>query len=237
MQAELQGDERYEDWKGWAESDFGRCSGYDAAYFRVEVLDRLAPSSGQQLLEVGFGNGGFMGCAKRWGHSVTGLELNPVLRRRAAASGFEVRDSSFALATDAFDAAVAFDVLEHVPHEEIVGFLRELRRCVKPGGLIILRFPNGDSPFGRAHQYGDVTHVSVIGSAKLGYFAKAAQLRLVALHNQAVPMRDVRLRKKLSGAVRHVVQGSLERLIGWTFYGARRPLAQNVVAVLRKPDV
>ena len=68
------------------------------------------------------------------------------------------------------DLVLAFDVLEHVPKAVALGFWRDVMRVLKPGARAVLRFPNGDFPFGLGHQNADVTHVNAIGrgSAVLG---------------------------------------------------------------------
>jgi glycosyltransferase involved in cell wall biosynthesis/SAM-dependent methyltransferase len=47
--------------------------------------------------------------------------------------------------TDAFDAAIVSEVLEHVLDDTAA--LREVRRVVRPGGLIAITVPNADYPF------------------------------------------------------------------------------------------
>src|SRR5580765_5552528 len=218
---------RYEDWKGWSTDGFGGTSTADAAYFDAEIFNRLGLPPAARLLEVGFGNGNFMGHARRLGHSVTGIETNAELQRRAQAAGFDVCGSPAELANGAFDAVVAFDVLEHVPVADTVDFLTAIARSVKSGGYIVLRFPNGDSPFGRAYQYGDSTHVNVIGSIKIGFVASAAGLSVVSVKNPERPRAHLGARRQAGEIVRKIVASGMERALGWTFFGSRLPMAPN----------
>ncbi len=42
------------------------------------------------------------------------------------------------LAAESFDRVVSISVLEHVPQNDIAAILREIRRVLKPGGLVVL---------------------------------------------------------------------------------------------------
>ena len=99
--------------------------------------------------------------SQQW--QVTGTELNPHLALRGKAMGLDVHQMQDLTqwADGSFDLVVAFDVLEHVPPAEALAFLRALLRVLKPGGCVLLRFPNADSPFGLAHQNADVTHLNL----------------------------------------------------------------------------
>ena len=54
-----------------------------------------------------------------------------------------------------FDTVVAFDVFEHFALEEIEARLAALETMIRPGGHLLMRFPNGQSPFGLVLQHGD----------------------------------------------------------------------------------
>jgi len=74
---------------------------------------------------------------------VVGVDSNDEVLEVAAASGLPVvrtdRWGRLPFADAAFDSATALDVLEHVPDESAV--LRELRRVVRPGGLLVVAVP------------------------------------------------------------------------------------------------
>ncbi len=60
---------------------------------------------------------------------------------------------------DHFAALVAIDLVEHLPKDAFMELLRAARAALAPGGSLILRLPNGDSPFVGRNLFNDITHV------------------------------------------------------------------------------
>ncbi|WP_350347307.1 class I SAM-dependent methyltransferase [Agromyces sp. G08B096] len=166
-------------WKGWG-TDFAKLKPGDVQYYDSELRDVINLRGDLRVLEVGFGNGAFLAyCASRsW--TVTGTELLADLVAIAREAGFDAHHAADlgALPDAAFDLIVAFDVFEHIPPSESVGFLRSLATKLAPGGRIVLRFPNVDTWIGNPLQHGDVTHVNDIGVLKMEYYAREAALEL-----------------------------------------------------------
>lgn len=199
----------YLQWKSWNPNAFGDFTAREAVYFRhVAALVGRPASNPVQVLEVGFGNGAFLGFGRASAWHMVGVELNPVLLEAAAASGFEVASPElFAEGNEGrFDFAVAFDVLEHVPQDEMEPYLRSLRRVLKPGGYLLARFPNGDSPFGLVYQNGDPTHVTALGSEKAACFAAASGFEVVEIRGDLRPL--------WSGSFKRLVQAIMARALG-----------------------
>lgn len=184
----------YLDWKAWGNESFGALNKTQASYFRAELdkTQRRFPAD-SQVLEIGFGNGGFLAFGRRMRWRIQGTELNADLVGAGARAGFDVRHTnhlrSYADAT--FDLIVAFDVLEHISQENLLEFLSEAMRTLKPDGRFLARFPNGDSPFGLVHQNGDFTHVNSIGSGKVQYLARKLGVDLVFMGSEAQPIWGV----------------------------------------------
>jgi SAM-dependent methyltransferase len=59
---------------------------------------------------------------------------------------------------ETWDCLIAIDFIEHLPKDVLLQFLAESRRVLKPGGCLILRAPNGDSPFVGRNLFNDITH-------------------------------------------------------------------------------
>lgn len=56
-------------------------------------------------------------------------------------------------------AVVAIDFIEHISKDDVMSLLRESHRVLAPGGRLILRYPNGDSPLVGMNLFNDITHV------------------------------------------------------------------------------
>lgn len=184
-------DETYSLWKSWNKSGFGRLQLFEKQYFDRELKRAKCNfPSDAKVLEIGFGNGKFLTYARTLGWSVVGVEANEQLVGFAESQEFDVyhaNNLSF-FEPDQFDLIVAFDVLEHLPKDELIGWFFEINRILKEDGCFIARFPNGDSPLGLLHQNGDVTHASSIGSIMVKCLAERVGITIVYLGGEAQPL-------------------------------------------------
>ena len=185
-------DNSYLKWKRWDEqSQFGGLSPKQRAYYKAEIKRSCASlSKSSKVLEVGFGSGSFLSYAKRKKWDICGTEANKHLVEAGIRSGFNVilSENFKPFGDNIFELVVAFDVLEHIHKDDLIEFFAEIKRVLKPGGVFIACFPNGDSPFGLRHQNGDITHVTAIGSHMAHYFAAQSDLKIVFVGGQAEPL-------------------------------------------------
>jgi 2-polyprenyl-3-methyl-5-hydroxy-6-metoxy-1,4-benzoquinol methylase len=223
----------YTDWKHWEAGQFAQCSRSDGRYFSWCLAQAGLGSPPTRVLEVGFGNGAFLGYCRDQGWSATGIETSEALLDRAASAGF----SAFASVEElprgqTFEVIAAFDVLEHLPFDQGQEMLAALRTFLSPQGAILVRVPNGDSPFGRAYQHGDRTHVETYGSEKLRQLCALVQLRIV--HAGEAPCssqhRKPRTVRTFVGAV---LKRALDWIIGYAYFGRRVDLSPNLFVVIK----
>ncbi len=227
----------YIEWKDWRTKAFGTFDPLGARYFAAETgIGRDPPC---RVLEVGFGNGAFLGWARSLGAEVWGIEVNPALLSSATVllgSGRvfpDLHDRELDRFAGAFTHIVAFDVIEHVPQDRLPEFLARMALLLQRQGRIILRFPNGDSPFGRINQHGDPTHVTTIGRAKLEYFARLAGLRASTVRAPALPFTGVGAVRGLRRASVLIARRIIETLASYLYFNGRAiPMDPNLTAVL-----
>jgi 2-polyprenyl-3-methyl-5-hydroxy-6-metoxy-1,4-benzoquinol methylase len=224
--------DEYSQWKGWTPEQFGRFSKRENRYYRWHVERVCGRKAGLRVLEIGFGNGAFMGWLRANGHEVKGVESNPKLVESARLKGFQAWEQLEAVPGDQhFDLIAAFDVAEHIPASELPGFLRTLRARCAPGGRLLLRYPNGDSAFGLLHQNGDLTHLTAIGRNKMLQLASMSGWQVV--HTGDAPWwADQHHSRSFHGAMRALLRQLFERLVCYVYFNSRLDLRPNMVTVL-----
>ena len=120
---------------------------------RLDFVERLAgPVAGRRILDCGCGGGEYVRALRRAGAHTYGIEfegsklLGAGRQRGAAAAGLAVADIQQMPFPDAeFDVAIVNEVLEHVPDD--LAALREVRRVLEPGGVLVVFSPNRLYPF------------------------------------------------------------------------------------------
>ena len=104
----------------------------------LRAMRRFAPPG--RLLDVGCGSGGFLVEARRAGYDVAGQDIAPFFvqycRQQQGLDVYSGYLEKLRLPSSSFDCVTAFDVIEH--HPDPKGLLQEMRRLVKPGGLIVV---------------------------------------------------------------------------------------------------
>ncbi len=133
---------------------------------RLNDLNRLGASG--RLLDVGCQNGTFLMLARQRGWNPSGVELAPAAVAQARQQGFEVFEGTLPqahLPGAAFDVVTLWHLLEHVPQP--LEFLREIRRILKPGGLLAIETPNVD---GRAFRRQGARWEYLLAPQHLCYF-------------------------------------------------------------------
>jgi len=226
--------EPYAQWKGWDEASFGRFNECEARYYQWHVKRAIAGGAPRRVLEVGFGNGAFLGYGRDRGWEMTGVELSAELRGRAERAGYRTAPSVDALASEApFDLVVLFDVLEHIEADHVLDFVGKLRALLASDGALLLRVPNGDSPFGGRHQHGDLTHRLAIGEIMLRQIAAACDLRVTAI-GEAPWRAQQREPPNLTAWWRYRVRKLFNRVLGFAYFGGTVDLSTNLTAVLKR---
>lgn len=119
----------------------------ESEYERLHKIHMRAmvPAGALRILDVGCGTGLNAALLTERGHTVVGVDLSPVAIEQFRDRGFEglvcdIEGAPLPFDSETFDVIYASEVIEHCA--DSIGFLRELRRLVKPGGLLLLSTPN-----------------------------------------------------------------------------------------------
>ncbi len=225
----------YSEWKQWAPSQFMVCGPYERRYYKGELGG--LELAGRKIVELGFGNGGFLRYAMDEGANVGGTELVAEACARATEGGARVYmpDLSDALAENAgnFDLVVAFDVMEHMTREQLLVLFDTLAALLKSGGHVLARFPNAQSPLGCVTQNGDWTHRSALSTQVLMQILTGKPWALVRAGNPFMVLNADNLAKRVALRSRYAARRGIE----WTVnrvYGLAITLDPNVVVLLRR---
>ncbi len=121
--------------------------GFFVARYRRQLRAIRSFKQTGRLLDIGCNIGIFLNEARRSGFDVAGVELNSDCAGYARSSlGLDVRSEYLeeaGFSGSSFDVVTMYDVLEHVP--DLYGILAEVRRILKPDGLLVVQSPNIDS--------------------------------------------------------------------------------------------
>jgi len=136
----------------------------DRRLFRALYRRFLPRSRDAEILEVGCGTGSFLAFLRDEGYRhVRGIDAGEeqvALARRLGVDAVEVADAMPYLARhrEQYDFLAALDVIEHFTKDEVLEFLDLAHGALRPGGRLLLRTPNADSPFHSWIRYADFSH-------------------------------------------------------------------------------
>jgi len=202
--------------------DVKRCA-QDKAYLYERMVRRwLPPDPTKPVGELACGHGSFLHWLKTSGYSnLQGVDSSPeqILLARQVGAVVDLDDVNAWLARQSryhFAALVGIDLVEHLPKDAFMEFLRTAHRALAPGGSLILRLPNGDSPFVGRNLFNDVTHVWTYTPNCLNSLAQMHGYSRTEFEDEsAAAIRDHRWLKvplaKLSAAVLVVLARSATR--------------------------
>jgi SAM-dependent methyltransferase len=232
--------EEYRRWKQWTVEDFGKLGRTQRRYFDLELRRVHGPlATGSPVLEIGFGHGQFLEYGREMGWKLSGTELNESLVVAASQRGVDAYccASLERLRSEHFALVAAFDVLEHVPPREIATFLHEIHRVLVPGGGLLARVPNGDSPFGLPYQNGDPTHVNALGSGKFRSLARQVGFELDFIGGEAEPVLGVGAALTVHRLLAIPAKALLNGIANLIFFPTQSLsfCSANLTAVMRKP--
>jgi len=109
---------------------------------RRKHLAMISPAPGMHLLEIGFARGELLRACAAAGARVTGLDYSSAacaIARTGGAARIVCGDcQSLPFANAVFDCVFAGDVIEHQSQEGGVRLLAEMRRVLRPGGILLV---------------------------------------------------------------------------------------------------
>ena len=191
------------------------------------------------ILDLGCGHGALIHVARSLGYdNIGGVDASPsqvAAARRLGIDGVgegEVFATIRAVPPGSLDAAICFDVIEHLDKDEIVALTDAVLAALKPGGRWIVHVPNGASPFAGAALYGDFTHELAFTTESLTQLALSSGFRAVAFEEDAPIAHGLKSAARLAlwNCFRALLQLYLRAETG----AGQKVLTQNFLAVMTK---
>jgi SAM-dependent methyltransferase len=138
---------------------------HEQAYIYDRIITPwLPPGSSIRAADLGCGHGSFLVWLRGHGiQNVVGIDSSAEQVAIARGAGLtaehrNILDWLREQAPGSFDILFGIDLIEHLPKDEFVSLLALSQRALAPGGRLILRYPNGDSPLVGLNLFNDITH-------------------------------------------------------------------------------
>lgn len=166
--------------------------GFEQAEFKFKQFDinykgYFPKEKSSMVLDIGIGRGEMLSCMQGWGFNYQGVDISPSTVRFCQSLNLNCQVVADTVAwlidnKDKFSLITCLDVLEHVPRDNTVEFLRAIRSGLCEDGCAIIQVPNLQSPFGYLHHFNDFTHVSGFVEHSLAQVLLAAGFREFEFH-------------------------------------------------------
>jgi SAM-dependent methyltransferase len=147
-----------------------------------ELLRRHAP-----VLDLGSGRGELLALLGESGVSATGVESDPALAGASTRRGMSIIEADVLVALrqlepESWGAVTAVHLMEHLPPAVLLQVLAEIRRVLRPGGILVVESPNPHSlRVGAALYWLDPTHQRPLLPETLELFVKASGFKVAPL--------------------------------------------------------
>lgn len=135
--------------KNWDGKTYSR--NFQELMIRDLALFNLGGVKNKKILEIGCGEGSYLGIIAKMGGEIYGQDISAESVNKALEYFREENlkaDIKVGSATriifndDYFDGIIAPDIFEHITYEEKEKVIAEAYRCLKPGGVFIIKTPN-----------------------------------------------------------------------------------------------
>jgi SAM-dependent methyltransferase len=210
-----------------------------AVYVRHLIKKYIPTNKDLSILDLGCGHGTYLYFLQEGGYrQIKGVDFSGEQVALAHRLGlYTVEQGNIftyasQLPNESVDIILLFDVLEHLTRQELVDFLPEVARVLRPRGLLIAHVPNGEGIFGMRIRYGDMTHEGCFT------FSSARQLLRAVGFSQVRCMEDPPAPVGLKGILRWLSWQLLVlpfRLMLFIETGARHALlSQNMIFIGEK---
>ena len=137
-----------------------------AAWMKPMIEPFVPKDRDSLILDIGCGYGFSLRALKNLGFKrLTGVEISSQQAERCRKAGFEVTVTENTIQwlnenSGRFQFVVLLDVLEHIPVESQIEFMRAVNEALQPGCKVFLTVPNANAALSARWRFIDYTHHS-----------------------------------------------------------------------------
>ena len=148
-----------------------------------------------KLLDIACGGGAFLEYAQSFGHTVQGIDTNPLAIDQARSRELNAQLISLEqfskVNAGRFDLVTAFQVLEHI--SSILPFTQHAAHCLRPGGRLLVSVPNRYRFWRNPNEPLDCPphHLSRWAKPQLEELAQRCGLKLKRVHYEPASALDL----------------------------------------------
>lgn len=180
----------------------------------LPVLEKAGIAAG--ILDVGCGRGEWLQVLAEAGLQAKGVDNNRVQIQQCKSLSLDVIESDAlaylrSLEDATLNAVTAFHFAEHLPFKDLITFLDEVGRTLKPGGLLILETPNPENLLvGSCNFYLDPTHKNPIPIPTMKLLVEARGFRCQEIMKlRPVSSVQIEVKDQLTSHVNHFLYGPM----------------------------
>lgn len=133
-------------------------------WHRYNFLPFFPTDKEAKVLDIGPGRGEMLSTMKEFGYTnIMSVDISPSVVEYCRAKGYqcELAESTeqwLSMHKNEFELITLLDVLEHIPKDRLIRFVKACYDALTETGRIIIEVPNLQSPEGFLHRYNDITH-------------------------------------------------------------------------------
>jgi SAM-dependent methyltransferase len=219
--------------------------------FYKQMLSEFLPSDKNiSVLDVGCGMGFALITLQDMGYSnLEGIDIDEGQVFSCIQKGIRATkvDNSVSFLLDnqaSYDLILALDVIEHIPYNQQLEFVKSINEALKPGGKIICTVPNANSGVASRWRYNDWTHHISFTEHSLDFLlfnSGFGEINIFETGYQPFRLSNWRTIKSIFKlrAIFFVLVRLLRRIemiaeLGFA-EGKNIPLSLNILATARKP--
>jgi ubiquinone/menaquinone biosynthesis C-methylase UbiE len=196
-----------------------RCEAYIPVVRRAVECTR-----GGIVLDIGCGRGEWLHVLREQGVDAYGIDLNEMMILECRARGLDARETEAiehlrGLADASVAAVTGMHIIEHIPFPSVVTLFDEVRRVLKPGGVVVFETPNPENlDVGACGFYMDPTHLHPLPPLLIEFTALArgfneVEIRRLTDHRPVpIPPDDGNARSSASDSLQWLLDRARERL-------------------------